>query len=410
MRLMDLYNVSVPFELGGGSQADVSEPHEERGAPTLQNPASTASEAFRKYHWRFRPNTKDCAGAEEPNLSLPSNSPQATTPESRVPASRRVAAPTLSVATRDSILTIVVKGCRPENLTRAISSFPSVELLDRLLHYYLTSPIARANDFIHAASFDPNSRKPELLLSMVAAGAVLTSDPTLEKLGYALQECVRPAVSSRWDGNNSLVRDLELLQAFLIYLVIGIWSGHSRKIEITESFLQPPLTMVRRGGRLRRAAYADILVQADSDGLSLRAAWEAWIHQETFKRLALWLWFHDTSTSMCLSVNPLISYAEVSLLLPCAPELWGASSPESWRDLFLSQEQQQPPSVTEYLAEPSAFSCSNRGTPFDEPLAHLALVSCAWNLSWEYIQLQSFSRTSPGQWKPSLCPQGKKRS
>lgn len=89
---------------------------------------------------------------------------------------------------------MVVKCCRPENSSRAASSFPSVKLLDTLLQYYLTSPVASAASFLHLATFDPNTRRPELVAIMAAAGAALTSDPALTKLGYAIQECVRVAV------------------------------------------------------------------------------------------------------------------------------------------------------------------------------------------------------------------------
>jgi hypothetical protein len=38
-------------------------------------------------------------------------------------------------------------------------------------------------------------------------------------------------VSTGWERDNTLVRDLELSQAFLIILEMGIWSGLPRKVE-----------------------------------------------------------------------------------------------------------------------------------------------------------------------------------
>lgn len=152
------------------------------------------TDAFRNSHWRFRPSVNDHAGAEEHNLSLPVAPMDNASPESWISLDWRVTCAKLGVAACDRILAMVVESCRPENLRRAIASFPSVELLDTLFQYFLTSPIARADSFIHSATFNPNDKRPELLAAMAAAGAVLTSDLTLTKLGYAIQECVRLAV------------------------------------------------------------------------------------------------------------------------------------------------------------------------------------------------------------------------
>lgn len=194
LRSLDTYNINIPFEFEVGSSLNslgVDRPHH---SSDPCRPATTCTEAFRNTHWKFRPNVNDHAGAEDHNLSLPVVPTDHTSPESRIPLDRRVTCAKLGVAARDRILTMVVKTCRPENLPKAIASFPSLELLDTLIQYYLTSPIARADCFIHSATFDPNDKRPELLVAMAATGAVLTSDLTLTKLGYALQECVRLAV------------------------------------------------------------------------------------------------------------------------------------------------------------------------------------------------------------------------
>lgn len=194
LQFLDSYNVSVPFELGGNlaSVPDTQPPS--RNSTDPGQPASMCAEAFRNSHWHFRPNAKDFAGAEDHNLSLPPTA-EYPSPESRLSVESRVTCARLSVATRDSILTLVVKTCNPASLPKAVLSFPSVELLDTLLQFYLTSSVSQAASFLHAASFDPNEKRPELLAAMAASGAVLTSDPALTKLGYAIAECVRLATA-----------------------------------------------------------------------------------------------------------------------------------------------------------------------------------------------------------------------
>jgi hypothetical protein len=100
---------------------------------------------------------------------------------------------------------MVVNSCHSDNLSKAVASFPSAGLLDTLLQYYLTSPVTHATSFLHAASFDPNKKRPELVAAMAACGAVLTSDPALSKLGYAIQECLRIAISKRVRFASNLV-------------------------------------------------------------------------------------------------------------------------------------------------------------------------------------------------------------
>jgi hypothetical protein len=191
LQFLDTYNTTLPFEFGGDSPRDLSNAVCADKIDDTINRVAIRTEAFRNSYWKFRPNSQDHAGAEEHNLSLPSVPEDHRSPEEVININKRVTPGKLGVSVRDKILTLIIKCCRPENLPKAVASFPSVELLDMLVQYYLTSPVAQAGSFIHAATFDPAKKRPELVAAMVAAGAVLTSDPALTKLGYAIQECVR---------------------------------------------------------------------------------------------------------------------------------------------------------------------------------------------------------------------------
>lgn len=198
LRFLDSYNTSIPFEVRSiqptprGAQTPRAASHTDPGEP-----AAMCTEAFQNSHWKFRPNAKDHAGAEEHNLSLPATDSAYPSPESGVAldSNTRVTSAKLEGPARDRILMMVVNSCRSDHLSKAVASFPSAELLDTLLQYYLTSPVTHATSFIHAASFNPNQKRPELVAAMAACGAVLTSDPALSKLGYAIQECLRIAVA-----------------------------------------------------------------------------------------------------------------------------------------------------------------------------------------------------------------------
>ncbi|KAM0435859.1 hypothetical protein ACHAPT_002750 [Fusarium lateritium] len=398
LQFLDSYNVSIPFEVSNTFQPTP------RGAQTPRTshmdpgqPAAMCSEAFQNSHWRFRPNAKDHAGAEDHNLSLPSMTSDFPSPESRVSldADTRVTCAKLGGPARDRILMMIVNSCHSDNLSKAVASFPSVELLDTLLQYYLTSPHTRALSFVHAASFDPNEKRPELVAAMVASGAVLTSDSALSKLGRAMQECLRLAIPKCWERDNTMVRDLQLLQAFLINLEVGLWSGLPRKVEIAESFFQPILTMMRRDGKFKPSAYPDINI-SDAHDVGLRHEWMSWIENESFKRLAFRMHSHDMGVSMALLVNPLVSYAEVLLPLPGSLDVWTAASPEQWKLCLAAQENAEAMSVADLIDNPDLLN--NPAKSADVYTAGMAVLSCVWAMCWEYFQFSSLQRSRPRRW------------
>ncbi|RGP60606.1 hypothetical protein FSPOR_10573 [Fusarium sporotrichioides] len=367
LRFLDSYNTTIPFEIRSiqptprGAQTPRAASHTDPGEP-----AAMCTEAFQNSHWKFRPNAKDHAGAEEHNLSLPATDSAYPSPESGVALdlNTRVTCAKLEGPARDRILMMV---------------------------FYLTSSVTRATAFIHAASFNPNEKRPELVAAMAACGAVLTSDPALSKLGYAIQECLRGAVAKHWDSDNSTVRDLQLTQAFMIVLEMGVWSGLPRKVEIAESFFNPVLTMMRRDGKFKKSAYADYKPAGRS-----RQDWLDWIQHESFKRLALRMLSHDANSSMALMVGPLVSYAEVLLPLPGNVELWTASSPEQWNSLMASRVDTEPLYVADVIDDPDVLN--NYSGSVDVHTAILSVLACTWTMCWEYLQIASLQRSKPRRW------------
>jgi hypothetical protein len=193
-----------------------------------------------------------------------------------------------------------------------------------------------------------------------------------------------------------LIRDLQLVQAFLITLDIGLWSGHGRKVEIAESFLQPLLTMLRRGGKLRRSGYPKIILEHGEEPEAAARTWHAWVQQESFKRLTLRMMQHDAEMSMALLVNPLISYAEAQLPLPSPERLWRAGSASQWAGEYLAHEGGSHAAVTDLLDDPEKLHIHR--DIIDAQLASYAFLSCVWRLSWEYIQLDSVRKGHHRQW------------
>lgn len=267
---LNSYNTRIPFEFREPLETvDILDPgiieeHEGRSGND-----GIISIGTQRSCWCFVPVPQDHAYAEHAHLSVPDKVLSShASPESLVGLDKRTTAERLDLSARDKIMSIVLSQVKPP-ISRAVSSFPSVELLDSLIQYFLTVPHSGASAWIHSAGFDPKQTRPELLLAMAAAGAVLTPDPSLRKLGFALQEVVRNHIPTVFEDNNTTIRDLQLHQAFMLHLEIGLWSGNSRKIEIAESFQQPLLTMIRRGGMLTRASYPTVTLDPE-DGPNFR--------------------------------------------------------------------------------------------------------------------------------------------
>lgn len=218
LQFLDSYNTNAPFPTAYLDSATKGQ--SDREDSTGLSVQRICTDAIAASQWLFRPAANDHRAAEEENLSIPTTTSYrsqellATTPRN-----------TLELATvgRDRILTTVVKNCSTGNISKTAASFPSADLLGSLLKFCFSSSNSMVKSFIHAPTFDPNEKRPELVTILIAIGAVMTLDPTLTKLGFALQESVRASIQN-------LVRSQRLIQGVntLVELTSILHSGKKR--------------------------------------------------------------------------------------------------------------------------------------------------------------------------------------
>lgn len=392
LTFMDTYNNANPFDLRTPSigfpttGSDIMPSFTSAPLPPLDTGALPKQTV-----WRFRPLAKDSGSAEQTNLSLP-------TPTS-LDIDRRVNCEPLSQTSRDKILAMILSTCKPNNIPRSVACFPSISLLDSLFQFSLTSPGSHAKHWIHAQTLLAGQARPEVLAAIIAAGAVLTPDTAIRKVGYAIQEAIRTAVQVQVEEDNSLMRDLQIMQASLLQLKIGLWSGDSRKMELAEGFQQVLVTMARRGGLFRRGTYERIVPYAEDTGEVLAKKWRMWARQESRKRFALHLFRHDLEASASLLSSPLISYAELYLPLPESEALWHAGSAEQWKATYMKS------SAPRHDRQPSLVDCiqdldilATKDIFVDGRQASMAVLGAAWRMIWEYRQLESSMKERSSQW------------
>ncbi|RAR07511.1 MFS general substrate transporter [Stemphylium lycopersici] len=187
--------------------------------------------------------------------------------------------------------------------------------------------------------------------------------------------------SRSFEEDNTAIRDLQHLQTFLLQLGVGMWSGISRKMEIAESFLQPLITMLRRGSRYRRWTWKEISPEPDEQGAALESKWQSWVGQESFLRLIYRTFEFDRHSSLALLKPPLISYAEMQLPLPSANALWQAKTAASWKAAYLNM-------AAKTAKRPSAMECFlNLEHLSQHDHASLTYLHMIWGTIWDYRQM-----------------------
>lgn len=158
--------------------------------PDVSTGINLSTVAFEKSLWLWAPNPTDTAYAQQGNLSLPR--------KDMIPLEARLGPDLLDQRleqnSRDNILAMLLKTCEPGNVSRVVTSFPSADLLDSLIHLFFRSELSQIDSWIHLPTFRPQSQRPEFNGIIIAAGAIQSAIPTVQKLGFAIQEAVRMAL------------------------------------------------------------------------------------------------------------------------------------------------------------------------------------------------------------------------
>jgi hypothetical protein len=268
----------------------------------------------------------------------------------------------------------------------SVPTFPSLECLDILIKVGIAKRL-ETDAWIHPYTFSSERTRPELLIALVAAGCVCFGVPAVNRTGLVLLEIARVALNKLIEDDNSTVRDLQYLQASMIWLDVCGFCGHKRKMEIAESNLLPLVTALRRFGKFDRVTYESITPASTDTREEIEAKWRRWVHVESYKRLVHHLFEHDMLMAMAKHRQPVTSYAELSLPLPFSRELWLAPSSEAWHKRFMEAVepgQNDHRSVRSMLADQKPLAC----LPgiFDHGLATTMYLYGISAQTWEYNQ------------------------
>ena len=357
-----------PTPQGVGSHSNVPA----LAATSPQSDAQLRSEAFEKSPWSWGhwiPNkTHNTFSGQEINVT----EQRVNANDQLTPSERPHSTYTLEVEARDRILRLVTSVAASR---LSISSFPSLELMNDLLNVFVMQERHSIDSYIHWPSLDSRKMRTETLLGVIAKGATFVALPPVWKIGLVFQEITRLAIADVFEQDNSTTRQLQPLQAYLLYLDVGLWSGFRRKTEIASSFLQPGATMLAWSDALTKFRYSDIEANAEDDMSANEMKWKAWLEQESLKRLVLHTFIHDSQASLAHTKTPLLTPSQMQLPLPLSLALWQAHDAESWRSCYLSRTRMQQSKMPSVVAIGADFQILQRyGDSIDERLC--TLLAC----------------------------------
>nr|OQO21695.1 hypothetical protein B0A51_11544 [Rachicladosporium sp. CCFEE 5018] len=327
-KAMDPLPAAVPMRT---DEVDINGKEQQRTMKPNESARQRHSIFLEDSPWLWMPGSGSNAFSEHNRIQVDERSMNlAASPHT--PHAPSVAIPDdLSSQSRDRIFQLVIKTA---NSQISVPTFPSNECLELLLKVGITKRL-ETDAWIHPYTFSSDNTRTELLVALIAAGCVCFGDPSISRTGLVLLEIARVALASASEEDNSSVRDLQYLQASMIWLDVCGFCGYKRKMEIAESNLQPVITALRRFGKLDKVAYEEISPSASDSTKVTEALWRRWAQQESFKRLVYHLFEHDMLMTIARHRQCLISYAELTVPLPASRDLWLAPSAETWRALYL---------------------------------------------------------------------------
>jgi hypothetical protein len=306
----------------------------------------------------------------------------------------------LSQQSRDRIFQLVLTTAQNRI---SIPIFPSADCLDKLIKVGIAKK-TESSAWIHPYTFKSESSLPEFLTALVVAGCICFGIPSVNKTGLILHEIVRISLRELSERDNSVLQEIQYLQASMLWLDIGAFCGYKHKMQTAEGSLQALITALRRAGRFDGVRYPIIIPTMEDSEELLNKKWQQWIQFESYKRLVYHILEHDIYMAMINHRQPLISYAEITAPTPASKLLWLAPSAEVWRARMLGiPTPDTRPSLRSMLQDDGSTICLIPS--IDTESARSAYLHGIGAQIWEYVQqntlLQDHSDPSTQLWSRS---------
>lgn len=194
---LDLDNFPIPnigLQDPSPQSSDLNNPFTSNSQPrrVFRDP-SLGHAAFKRYSpWLWEPNKQeDYVHKQKEGLTLDEQA-LSKTPAFDTKMLKNSRKMTLKSQQRDWIFSLVLAQNKD---VRKVPSFPTLELLNFLMHAHFVQDEQQMNSWIHSASLNLETAMPELLAAIISNGATFISVPAVWRFGLALHEIVRLALT-----------------------------------------------------------------------------------------------------------------------------------------------------------------------------------------------------------------------
>ena len=210
--------------------------------------------------------------------------------------------------------------------------FPSREVLDIFCQVYFET-FHKHYPFLHCATFANSKNNCVLIVAVAAIGARFTRMQESQLIADSLTEVLRRLFSYYLEKNNTCVRQIENMQAYVLFLISSLYSGNARLMEIANGLHSQVIVRSRR-----KMLYTSQLelenVLTGSTSLSLDSQWKLWRIDEARRRLGFMIWLFDNERALLFDLRPMLSLSEMQNTLPCSERLWAAPTALAWKSKF----------------------------------------------------------------------------
>ncbi|KAK3680733.1 hypothetical protein LTR37_021088 [Vermiconidia calcicola] len=350
--------------------------------------------AFSTSVWHWVPTSSDHAAEGQAGLALPTEI--SSRADTALTLTDDILSKRLVPRDRDRVLSILLERCERQHIVRIASSFPTYNLMEKLLHTALHFQTPGTMQWLHVSTLEPSKIRDELLCALVAYGAILSPVSAIQNLGFAMADILFWAVPDVWGKDNATTRDLQLWQSFALILHLMFWSGSKRRTEIGESHTYPLITMLRGSNVLARDHYQSHWPTIEDERSHLEDKWRAWAVQESKIRLVHHIFIHDAQVSMTRFTGPTMSAAEMNLPLPAAHSLWAARTSQEWRMIYMSSMAVNKPaaSLADHVRGALYFAIRPPSAAARvEMRSDLLLLYGLWSMVWNCQLFQSWMTT-----------------
>ncbi|KAF2429685.1 hypothetical protein EJ08DRAFT_272364 [Tothia fuscella] len=209
------------------------------------------------------------------------------------------------------------------------------------------------------------------------------------QLAQAISELVKLSFFQLIDVDENCVRTSWSTTAMLLDQVGMMYNGSRRHLFFAPALLVSGVTTsVRRNNYLRQSEHS-FHINETTNGNALHASWLKWAHEESCRKLGFGCWILQSQLPVNFQIPGSMRLTELRQGLPCADELWEASTAEEWRSIYLHRRRSSYMRPMDMNSALQMLTSSGGLTDDVEGFGRLAVVYAIYSIVFELRTVQN---------------------